>query len=144
MRADENTAAEVSETLEAYRLAWERRDLEGMVATLAPDADMTIIGTGGDERIVGLEDLRKQTERDWRQSDEATWQWQVRDISSAGPVAWTLIDGEIQARFASIRTAFPVRITTVLELRGDRWLIMQMHLSVPAAGQDVGESYPPD
>ena len=38
--------------------------------------------------------------------------------------------------------SLPARITLVLERRGDRWLVVQGHFSLAAAGQDEGESFP--
>ena len=37
---------------------------------------------------------------------------------------------------------FPLRMTAVLERRGGRWLMVQGHVSVPAAGQEEGDSVP--
>lgn len=37
----------------------------------------------------------------------------------------------------------PGRLTAVLEQRGDQWLIVQSHFSLPAPGQE-GESFPPE
>jgi ketosteroid isomerase-like protein len=37
--------------------------------------------------------------------------------------------------------ALPGRMTAVLEKRGDKWLFVQSHFSLPAAGQE-GESFP--
>lgn len=38
--------------------------------------------------------------------------------------------------------SFPVRITVVLEKRGDQWLMVQSHVSFPAADQEEGEAFP--
>jgi ketosteroid isomerase-like protein len=142
MKANDQTAREIQTALEAYRTAFERRDLEAITATLTPDPDVIIVGTGPDEILVGREAFRSQVQRDWKQADETSWQWEYRSIGSAGPVAWALIAGALQARFGSLRLEMPLRITAVLELRGDRWLIAHLHISAPAPGQAEGESYP--
>jgi ketosteroid isomerase-like protein len=143
MRANATTTAEVNATLEQYRSAYVERDIDRLMAAFAPDEDTTILGTGVDELLVGYATIRTALQRDWLQSDEITWEWQTPVVSSAGPVAWALTDATVEVRMGSIRVTMPTRITAVLELRGDRWLITQMHLSAPAAGQTVGESFPP-
>ena len=48
----------------------------------------------------------------------------------------------IQAKVGGQEISFPIRLTFVLERREDRWLIVQLHGSLPAAGQREGESWP--
>lgn len=143
MLADATTTEEVLDVLNTYRTAYTRRDMPALLATFAPDADLVILGTGQDERTVGWDTLQAQFQRDFDQVDTLEWDWGWHTISSAGPVAWVLFDTQIHARMGSIRVDSPTRVSAVLELRGDRWLIMQMHLSFPAVGQDIGESFPP-
>ncbi|SRR5579875_4025331 len=144
MFADETTTAEVRATLlDRYLKGYVQRDLDLLMSSFAPEADSTILGTGDDERMVGYETIRNRIQRDWRQSDEIQWEWEPPVVASAGPVAWTLSETQFSARMGSIRVSFKTRVTAVLELRGDRWLIRQMHLSIPSSGQTEGESFPP-
>ncbi|MBN2187315.1 MAG: nuclear transport factor 2 family protein [Dehalococcoidia bacterium] len=39
-------------------------------------------------------------------------------------------------------TSLQVRLTNVLEKRAERWLIVQEHGSLPAAGQEEGTAFP--
>lgn len=143
MLADEATTAEVLDAIRCYRDAYARRDAAALQAVCAPDADLVILGTGQDELAVGWPAAFVQFQRDWDQVDTIDWEWGWTSVSAAGPVAWALCETHIHARMGSIRVDAPTRLSAVLELRGDRWLIMQLHVSIPAAGQDSGESFPP-
>jgi ketosteroid isomerase-like protein len=49
MRASPRTQAAVQATLQQWKDAYSRRDLDGALAVIAPDADVVGIGTGPDE-----------------------------------------------------------------------------------------------
>jgi ketosteroid isomerase-like protein len=54
-------------------------------------------------------------------------------------VAWLAAEGMGQAQAGGQEMSFPLRMTAVLEQRGDKWLLTQAHVSVPAAAQAEGE-----
>ena len=112
------------------------------MALFAPDPDLVFIGTGADEKRVGLDELKTQVERDWSQSESLYWEWGWSSISAAGSVAWVAVDAVGHARVASQEMALPLRITAVLEHRGAQWLMVQAHASLPASGEAEGESFP--
>jgi len=57
-------------------------------------------------------------------------------------VAWVMADLILRANTAGREINLLVRLTNVLEQRGDRWLILQLHASLAAAGQKEGEAFP--
>ena len=142
MKADRKTEAEVVAALNKLSEGYTRRDMNGLLALLAPDPDVFIFGTGADERRVGLAEIRAQFERDWSQSEAASLQWGERSVSAAGAVAWVATDATFNVKAAGQEITLPGRMTCVLEKRGDKWLILQAHLSMPLAGQAEGESFP--
>jgi ketosteroid isomerase-like protein len=56
-------------------------------------------------------------------------------------VAWVAGQATVQARVGGQDLALAGRFTAVLEHRGDKWLLMQTHFSVPAAEQTEGRSF---
>ena len=62
-------------------------------------------------------------------------------VSEAGPVAWVAGRATVQARIDGQDLTLTGRFTAVLEQRGDRWLLMQTHFSLPAAEQAEGRSF---
>lgn len=141
MKADAKTEDAVLATLYKFAEAYTKRDLDGVLALFAPDPDMVLIGSGADEKRVGLAQLKVQAERDWSQSEAFSWEIGWHSVSMAGSVAWVATDIIANAKVGGEEMSFPMRFTAVLEQRGDRWLFVQCHASVPAAGQTEGKSF---
>jgi ketosteroid isomerase-like protein len=142
MKADAQTEAALMATLEQFKQAYEQRDIERLMALFAPDPDVVTIGTGADEKRVGLVEIQMQAERDWAQSEATSLEWGWSSISAAGSVAWLAADAVVSTKVGEQEMHLPLRVTAVLEHRGGRWLWVQMHASIPAPEQTEGESFP--
>jgi ketosteroid isomerase-like protein len=112
------------------------------MAIFASDPDVVTIGTGADEKRVGLAEIQMQVERDWAQSEATALEWGWSSVSAAGSVAWVAADAVGSVKVGGQEMHLPLRITFVLEHRGDRWLFVQMHTSIPALEETEGESFP--
>jgi ketosteroid isomerase-like protein len=142
MKADAKTEAEVLATLDQFWEAYAKRDLVSVIALLAPDPDLSMFGTGADERRVGLREWVAQMERDWSQS-EAMWvELGWRSVSAAGQVAWVSADCVIHYRTNKVDGTMSARLTVVFERRDGKWLMIHMHGSAPLGTQAEGESFP--
>lgn len=137
-------AAEAAALAIPYKFAeaYARRDLQSVLALFADDRDVVFIGTGKDERRVGIAEVREQIKRNLDQSRALFFRFDWVRASSAGPVAWVAAEGVMQAELAREEIDIPVRFTGVLEVIHGEWLLVQAHLSMPAAGQEPGESFP--
>jgi len=142
MRADAKTEAEVTEVLNQYAEAFASRDVDATLAFLAPDPDVTFIGTGGDEKRIGVAQITSLLERDFAQFDDASLKIGSPAVSAAGSVAWVVADLALHANTRGRRVQLKARFTAVLERRGDEWFVVQGHASLPAAGQEEGEAFP--
>lgn len=141
MKADAKTEAAVMAVLNKMAESYTGRDWEGLRATLAPDPDTVMFGTQADERRVGLAEIKTQAERDWSQTEAGSMEYGWSSISAAGPVAWAAAEMTFKVKVEGQELAFPGRLTAVLEKRGEQWLIVHSHFSMPAPGQE-GESFP--
>jgi uncharacterized protein (TIGR02246 family) len=141
MQASPSTQAAVQATLQQWKDAYSRRDVDGALAVLAPDADVVGIGTGPDEWRVGPEAFKAQIERDFAQSEALSVDYKPLVVSEAGPVAWVAGRARVQARVEGQDVSLTGRFTAVLEQREGRWLLMQTHFSTPAAEQAEGRSF---
>jgi ketosteroid isomerase-like protein len=142
MRPDPRSEAEVTQVLARIVDAARRRDVEGAVALFADDPDVFLYGTGVDEARKGRAEIRTQIERDLSQSDAWSWTLGQQSISSAGAVAWTAGDVVIRVVVGDRTLDVPHRLTTVLERRDGKWLVLQMHLSIANGAQAIGRSFP--
>ena len=142
MKAEQKTEAAVMSVVKRLVDAFGTHDLNSGLELFAPDPDVIFIGTGGDEKCIGLAEIKAELERAFTQSEQSLIKIGWYSVSSVGSVAWGAADAVIEAKVSGQDISFPVRLTTVLEQRGGRWLIVQSHASLPAAGQKEGESWP--
>lgn len=143
MKADPKTEAEVIAVLDRQDKAYRRRDIEAVMADFSDDADMSMWGAGADEYTVGLEAVRAGMERDFQQSEAASWKRIWTSISAMGPVAWAVSEYEVSWRAGG--REFHVagyRNTMILQRRRGRWAIVHAHISAPATDQSEGQSWP--
>ena len=142
MKADPKIEAAVMNVMNQFAEAFAKRDLDASLALLAPDPDVVFIGTGGDEKRIGLAEIKALFERDFAQFEDASLKIGWHSVSVAGSVAWLVADLILRANTGGREISLQARSTAVLERRGDRWLIVQSHSSLPAAGQEEGEAFP--
>jgi ketosteroid isomerase-like protein len=142
MKADAEIEAEVMAVVKRFFEAFSNRDLDSIPLLFVTDPDLVFIGTGADEKGIGLSGLQAECERAFAQSEAASLELGWHLVSAAGQVAWVTLDAVVRAITSGRELSFPVRGTIVLERRGEKWLIVQSHMSAPAAGQKEGESWP--
>lgn len=142
MKADARTEVAVMTVLNRFAEDYAKRELEGVLALFAPDSDVVMFGSGADEKRVGLAEIKALVERDWSQSDAASFTYGWTSVSAAGPVAWVAADVTFKAKVGGQEVTLLGRLTGVLENRAGNWLLVQGHFSLPAATQAEGESFP--
>jgi ketosteroid isomerase-like protein len=142
MKANAKTEAAVLAVLNKFNESYARRDIDRLMALFAPDDDQIMFGTGIDEKRIGRDQIRFQAERDWAQTEALAFNFTWHRISAAGQVAWVAAEGQGQGKAGGQEIEFPLRMTAVLEQRGDEWFIVQGHVSLPTPGQEEGNSVP--
>lgn len=137
-------AAEAAALAIPYKFAeaYARRDLRSVLALFADDRDVVFIGTGTDERRVGLAEVREQIRRNLDQSRALLFRFDWVRASAAGPVAWVAAEGAMQVEVREGEMDLPIRFTGVLEVVHGEWLLVLAHLSTPTMGQVTGASFP--
>ena len=141
MRASPNTQAAVEATLSQWANAYSKRDLDRALALITPADDVVGIGTGQDEWRVGTEEFKAELERDFSQAEVPSVDYEPVVVSEAGSAAWVAGRARVQARVDGQELTLGGSLTAVLEYRDDRWLLSQMHFSLPAAEQAGGRSF---
>ena len=142
MKASPETEAAVMAAVAKSFRAYENRDVGAVLSSFVTGPDIVVIGTGADEKCVGTDEARKQLERDFAQSESASWEVDWRSVSAEGPVAWVAADVVLRGKAEGRDFAMPLRYTAVVVQQGGAWLVAQQHLSAPLAGQETGRSFP--
>ncbi|MFM7815912.1 MAG: nuclear transport factor 2 family protein [Verrucomicrobiota bacterium] len=142
MKAPHDIESAVRSVLDRFSTAYADRDVAGLRATFATDADVLVYGTGTDEKCIGLAEIERHVERDWAQSEKASVTLGWTSVSSTGAVAWVASEVTFHVTAGGSAATMMGRLTAVLERRTEGWLIVQAHFSLPSAGQTEGHSFP--
>jgi len=142
MKADSQTEAEIKALIEGVWKEYTRKDLDACMSLYSSDPDVVAIGTGADELRIGPEELRRGLRRDFEQADNIEITTERLRISAAGNVAWSAANIQLTATVNGDIATLQCRLTNVYEKRNGAWRIMLFHLSLPAAEQESGHSWP--
>ena len=122
--------------------AYENKDLDAVSSFFAPDPDVVLIGTGIDEKGIGMEQIRAMIKRDFDQADTISVEIHWKSISAAESFAWLSSDLINKVTVGDKELTLSGRLTALFENREDKWLIRQWHYSMPFSAQPEGQSFP--
>ncbi|PKL69600.1 MAG: DUF4440 domain-containing protein [Methanomicrobiales archaeon HGW-Methanomicrobiales-1] len=140
MTFTEEQKAEVSETLGRYCAAYQRKDLKALLALFSPD--ISGYGAGPDEHFRNRKEYAPLVKRDLMQATSIFLEFSDLEITGDGRTAWVM--SGCNCTFGTVgndKQTMRVRMTLGLRNTGSRWLITQLHLSVPNTGQAPGQSF---
>jgi ketosteroid isomerase-like protein len=133
--------AEVIATMEQYAAAYRKKDIQAF--SLIFSKEITGFGSGQDEIIRNHAGLIRQIRRDMSQADILAVEFSDRQIFGDGRVAW--VTSQTTMTFTldgAKKQTLQGRSTMVLRNNGNRWIIEQLHFSLPFGGQAEGQSFP--
>jgi ketosteroid isomerase-like protein len=110
------------------------KDLDRLFSIMAQDAEFFIFHPDSRSTIVGFEAFKALGERVWMQEAFKATDYAIRELriqlSQSGTVAWFSCYLDDHAEWNGRPTGWDnARWTGVLEKRGGRWLVVQMHFS---------------
>ena len=133
--------AEVIATMEKYATAYRKKDIKALSALFSPE--ITGFGSGPDEIISDHTDFIRQIKRDMSQATILAVEFTDRKIFGDGRVAWATSKSAITFTVdGSAKQTLYGRSTMVLRNTGSRWVIEQLHFSMPYGEQAEGQSFP--
>jgi len=133
--------AEVTGILDRYAAAYVKKDLAAFSRLFSPD--ITGYGSGPDEVIQNHRELLRQLRRDTAQADVHAVTFSDRKVNYDGRIAWiTAKNAIIFSVGGGAKEILDGRMTMVLKNTGSRWVIEQLHFSMPYGGQAAGQSFP--
>lgn len=130
----------VEETIRRYIDGYAKEDIDLLESILSPTVQG--FGTGPDEVIRNREETLDQIRRDLDQCESVSIRMDDMQVHGTPSVAWLMATCRFTVTVGGEAITLAGRYTAVLQKADDRWLIEQIHYSLPAAGQDAGRSYP--
>jgi hypothetical protein len=130
VKPDVATEAELIDVPDHFCAGFPDRDAEAVIRLCAPDPDLVVV-TSEEPLLRGPLELRRFLDRYVEGPTTYSWQWERHDVSIAGAVAWLVAEGTETAASGRRVERHLYRMTMVLERRGDRWPLTQVHGSSP-------------
>jgi ketosteroid isomerase-like protein len=127
---DARTDTELIAVLERFCSAFSDRDAEAVLSVFDPDPDLVVV-TSEAPLLRGPAELKRFLDRYVEGATTYSWKWDRHELSKAGSVAWLVAEGTETALTGGRLQLHPYRMTMVLERRGDRWVLRQVHGSSP-------------
>lgn len=126
--------SEIRSVIEQFELARESEDFSTIEQIWAPDEDIVLFGSEGDEQLVGFAAIKKAMVQQFDELENILIS--IRDqkikINKSGTTAWFSQILNYNFIYQNENMSFEgIRFTGVLEKRENKWLLVQGHLSVP-------------
>jgi len=132
--------AAVKTMLDEWIQCIETEDMELASKIFASDDDLVAFGTDAAEHFIGWEPFKESLQKqfDAAENVDASTREEVVKVHKSGEVAWIsfLLDMEVTSLGESFSLE-GMRLTGVMEKRNGNWVVVQVHASVPVAGQAV-------
>ena len=132
--------ADVQAVLDKVIEATKNGNIEMFSETTAHDKDLVCIGTARNENLKGWEQLKEAMLKQFNtlENTDIVVNERIIKVYHSGKVAWFSENLDFQFTMKEKPYSFKgVRQTGVLEKRDGKWLIVQIHMSVPMeAGED--------
>ena len=125
-------AEEVAATLNRLNKASDEKDIDGVMALVAPDA--VFMGTGPGERWEGEEVIREAYGQFFASSDKEVAELTWRKVGVHGDIAWAAGMLNVTSYLRNYKKQFPLNVSVVLVKQDDGvWRIVQYHHSNPTS-----------
>lgn len=100
-------------------------------------------GSGKDEKRVGLNEIREQLQRDWKQSLKTKVKVVQSKYEQGSDYGWVAAELNVTVGFDATEECMPARVSVVMQKESEgNWKIAHMHVSLPAFDEPDGASFP--
>jgi ketosteroid isomerase-like protein len=138
MAADPAVEKEVKGVLDAYAAAFEKKDVDAIMALIAPDSTAVFIDSDAALPFSGLDKAKEIYKRDFSQMESGALTYSATSIGSKGDVAWFATGVSATVVIDKEKSTVPAQWSGVMEKRAGKWLIVQSHFSFPIETDDEG------
>ncbi|HTY21764.1 MAG TPA: nuclear transport factor 2 family protein [Desulfomonilaceae bacterium] len=130
---------EVKDWLDAYAKAYEKKDINSIMAMVSPDSSTVFVDNGPQGRHVGEEAIKAAYQAEFKQIKSAVLEYTWLSAASKGDIAWFATELTAKVDLGKQKIEVPGRWTGVLEKRGGKWLMVLSHFSYTASDDEKDE-----
>jgi ketosteroid isomerase-like protein len=130
--------AEVESVIDRFGRMWEDEDMATFSKIIAHDADLFVIGTDAAEQIVGYDEYERIRRQQFSSFENVEFDVRNRVVKLGldARTAWFSEEFDLLMLAQGDPVSLEgLRLTGGLEKRGEEWVIVQLHTSVPVPGQ---------
>jgi ketosteroid isomerase-like protein len=140
--ADAKAQKEVRDFLDTYAKAYQNKDINAIMAMIAPDPIPVFIEPGENGRLKGIATIKASYEKDFTEFKSVKYKYDWVSVRAKGDAAWYAADITAEVELSDGKISVPCYWTGVLEKMTGKWLIVQSHLSYK--GEEEQEEAPQD
>ena len=129
MFKDAKVEAEVKAFFDDFVKAYPKDDIDWYLSFWDQSPDLMVFGTG--EKWLGWEEYKSAPAEDRKKYDHITLDYDWLKINSYGSIAWLATEISLAISKGGEVMKLPARGTMVLIKKGERWSIIQAHISMP-------------
>ena len=132
--------AAIRAVVDRFWAGWEGLDADAILATIADDKRVIVVGTDADEYWVGRDAMVEPFRAMVATFDEERVRWGAGDpvVEIRGDVGWVVGRASVGVRTGTEIVTSAMRATFVLERADGDWRIVHAHFSVAPAAPLVG------
>ncbi len=132
--------SEVRGMMDLYAQYYHEKNLEKILSIVSKE--ISGFGSGPDEIVLNAARFRDQVRRDLEQAGTVKVSFEILKVDGAMPCAWVTALCHFAVAVNGKTLSMAGRMTVVLRNTGSRWLIEQVHFSMPFGAQMPGQSFP--
>lgn len=133
MKADDSVRTEILAVLDRCNEAVAARNLGATLELFATDPDVQVYGSEQNELAMGPAEVRQFFAHIHERPVGFAWEWDQRQVSAAGDIAWFVADGNVILSEGPEKRRAAYRFSGVLERRQARWLLLLLHGAEPVS-----------
>lgn len=114
-------------TLENYANAYNTHDIDAIMALWADDPDVLLIGTGPDEKRIGIAEVRRQFAHNFARAKTLLFEFTNAVVSIYEDKAIVVANADVRTLVDDQIIQFSLRMTIILKYSQNRWWWVHRH-----------------
>lgn len=134
-KKEDKAEIEITELLNKYFDAYKNKDQARALSCFANEPSTVLIGSAPGAKSVGYDELKDQIAKDFERFEFTKIDLPWKTINIKGPIALLTAEVDLAVKVGDKEQKGTARVTTAMEKKKDKWLIVQSHISLPSSSE---------